>query len=134
MKTQFMLCATVVALVGCSKPQDLPDPSTAQAQTAEMAYQQLSQRNFEQFMQYLDPKLQAHFEQNPKILKKFATAIPKDVIKSKTLMTKRMENPQEYTVSYEISYPKNLVQYDVSFNQPNGSTKINNINIQVFGE
>ena len=85
-------------------------------------------------MHYLDPKLQAHFEQNPKILKKFATAIPKDVIKSKTLMTKRMENPQEYTVSYEISYPKNLVQYDVSFNQPNGSTKINNINIQVFGE
>ncbi len=134
MKTQFMLCATVVALVGCSKQQDLPDPSAAQAQAAEMAYQQLSQRNFEQFMHYLDPKLQAHFEQNPKILKKFATAIPKDVIKSKTLMTKRMENPQEYTVSYEISYPKNLVQYDVSFNQPNGSTKINNINIQVFGE
>jgi hypothetical protein len=37
-------------------------------------------------------------------------------------------------VSYEIAYPKNLVQYDVSFDQPNGSTKIRNFNIQVFGE
>lgn len=134
MKTQLLACAVVFSVVGCGNQQDLPDPSAAQIQAADVAYQNLKQRDFEQFVQHLDPKLQAHFAENPKRLKKFASSIPKDDMKSKTLMSKQMPSATEYKVSYEIAYPKNLVQYDVSFDKPNGSAKITNINIQVFGE
>ena len=133
MKTQLLALSAVLALVGCGQ-QDLADPSAAQVQAADAAYQDLSQRDFEKFVQHLDPKLQSYFAENPKVLRKFASAIPKDTMKSKTIMSKSMPNVNEYKVSYEIAYPKNLVQYDVSFDQPNGSAKINNINIQVFGE
>jgi hypothetical protein len=134
MKIQVLACSVVLALVGCAQQQNLPDPSSAQAQAADAAYQDLGQRNFEKFVQHLDPKLQDYFEENPKILKKFASAIPKESIKSKTIMSKTLQSENEYKVSYEIAYPKNLVQYDVSFDKPNGSEKITNINIQVFGE
>lgn len=133
MKTQLLACGAVLALAGCGQ-QDLADPSPAQAQAAEAAYQDLSQRDFEKFVQHLDPKLQAHFTENPKLLKKFASSIPKETIKYKKIMSKSMPNAGEYKVSYEIAYPKNLVQYDVSFDKPSGSEKITNINIQVFGE
>jgi hypothetical protein len=134
MKIQLLALTVAAMLVGCGNNSDLPDPSAAQVQAADSAYQDLAQRDFDKFLQYLDPKLQAHFAENPKILKKFASAIPKDQMKSKTLMNKQMQSATEYKISYEIAYPKNLVQYDVSFDQPNGSAKINNINIQVFGE
>ena len=134
MNIKLWAISSLVGLVGCAEQQNLADPSAAQVQAAEAAYQDLSARNFEQFMQHLDPKLQAYFQENPRVLKKFASAIPKEHIKSKALMSKRMQSEAEYKVSYEIAYPKNLVQYDVSFDRPNGSTQINNINIQVFGE
>jgi hypothetical protein len=134
MKTQLWACAAVLGFVGCTQQPDLPDPNAAQVQAADAAYQDLSQRDFEGFIEHLDPALQTYFAENPKVLRKFASSIPKDQIKSKTLMSKQMQSETEYKVSYEIAYPKNLVQYDVSFDQPNGSAKINNINIQVFGE
>lgn len=134
MKIQLLALSTALALLGCGQQQDLPDPSAEQVQAADAAYQDLSQRDFEKFVQHLDPKLQVYFEENPKVLKKFASAIPKDSMKSKTIMKKTMQSAAEYKVSYEIAYPKNLVQYDVSFDKPQGSPKINNINIQVFGE
>ena len=59
-------------------------------------------------------------------------------------MTKKIEQQanqgKQYKISYEIAYPKNLVQYDVSFDAvANSATttqqpKIRNLNIQVFGE
>ena len=134
MKTQLWACAAVLGFVGCTQQPDLPDPNAAQVQAADAAYQDLSQRDFEGFIEHLDPALQTYFAENPKVLRKFASSIPKDQIKSKTLMSKQMQSETEYKVSYEIAYPKNLVQYDVSFDQPNGSAKINNINIQVFRE
>ena len=47
---------------------------------------------------------------------------------------KSTDKPSLYTVTYEYSYDKNLVQYDVSFDKPNGSTKIRKLNVAVFGE
>ena len=71
-------------------------------------------------------------------MKRFSRWIPQGEYKSKSLRTKQIEEatnqPSQYKVSYEIAYPNNLVQYDVSFDKPNGSDKIRNFNIQVFGE
>jgi len=82
--------------------------------------------------------LQTQFKDNEKLMKRFSRSIPQGEYKSKTLMTKEIEEatnqPGQYKVSYEIAYPENLVQYDVSFDKPNGSNKIRNFNIQVFGE
>ena len=89
-------------------------------------------------MTHLEPELQQYFQENQRVMKKFTSAIPKDTECSRTLMTKKIEqqanHSQQYKVSYEIAYPENLVQYDVSFDKPNGSNKIRNFNIQVFGE
>ncbi len=53
-------------------------------------------------------------------------------------MTKEIEEatnqPGQIRSANEIAYPENLVQYDVSFDKPNGINKIRNFNIQVFGE
>jgi len=82
--------------------------------------------------------LQTQFKDNEKLMKRFSRSIPQGEYKSKTLMTKEIEEATnqlgQYKVSYEIAYPENLVQYDVSFDKPNGSNKIRNFNIQVFGE
>lgn len=138
MHIKLCCVATVLALSGCSNSmKDIANPSAAQEQAAEMAYRNLRDGQFDDFLTHLEPELAAHFQDNQKIMKKFAREIPKGEYKSKTLMVKQIEKstaaPSQYKVSYEIAYPKNLVQYDVSFDQPNGSTKIRNFNIQVFG-
>ena len=62
----------------------------------------------------------------------------KSELKHKKIVSKKIEKstdkPSLYTVTYEYSYDKNLVQYDVSFDKPNGSTKIRKLNVAVFGE
>lgn len=138
MQKRIWLLTTVLALAACDRNiKEIPDPSPAQTKAAEVAYDDLRDGKFEDFLAHLEPELQAHFKENEKIMKKFSHQIPKGQYKSKTLLIKKIEEstaaPSQYKVSYEIAYPKNLVQYDVSFDQPNGSTKIRNFNIQVFG-
>lgn len=139
MQTKLWCLASVIALNGCSNNnmKDVPNPSVAQEQAAETAYADLRDGKFDDFLNHLEPELQTHFQDNAKIMKKFSHQIPKGEYKSKTIMIKEIQEstdqPNQYRVSYEISYPKNLVQYDVSFDKPNGSSKIRNFNIQVFG-
>ena len=111
----------------------MADPSLEQTTAAEVAYQDLRKGHFDEFLNHLDPKLQSHFQENPKLMQKFSRVIPQGDYKSKTLMVKSFDQRSEFKVSYEIAYPGNLVQYDVSFDKPNGSTKIHNLNIRVFG-
>ena len=95
-------------------------------------------------MTHLEPELQQYFQENQRVMKKFTSAIPKDTERSRTLMIKKIEqqanHSQQYKVSYEIAYHKNLVQYDVSFDEGTNALtatnqpKIRNLNIQVFGE
>ena len=95
-------------------------------------------------MTHLEPELQQYFQENQRVMKKFTSAIPKDTECCRTLMTKKIEqqanHSQQYKVSYEIAYPKNLVQYDVSFDEGTNALtatnqpKIRNLNIQVYGE
>ncbi|ANF82197.1 DUF3887 domain-containing protein [Acinetobacter sp. NCu2D-2] len=129
--------AAGLALAACNPMKDIPNPSSAQEKAAEVAYNDLRDGKFVEFLQHLEPELQAYLQDNEKIMKKFSHQIPKGAYKSKALMvkeiTKSTSSPVQYRVSYEIAYPKNLVQYDVSFDKPNGSTKIRNFNIQVFG-
>lgn len=139
MKMKVILCASMFSMFGCQpKDQNLADPTLVQEQAAQVAYDDLRARDFDGFLKHVDPELQMYFHENPKLLKKFAQSIPQDQMKSKTLMRKSMEQDKnkqtQYKVSYEIAYPDNLVQYDVSFDQPNGSAQIRNINIQVFGK
>jgi len=139
MKTRLMLLTAAIALSGCNNAMDsMPDPSPEQEKAAQVAYEDLRDGKYDEFLAQLEPKLQAEFQNNEKIMKRFSRSIPQGEYKSKTLMTKEIEEatnqPGQYKVSYEIAYPENLVQYDVSFDQPNGSTKIRNFNIQVFGE
>src|SRR5690606_36650222 len=113
-------------------------PSPEQEQAAQLAYEDLRDGKYDEFLEQLEPQLQTQYKDNEKLMKLFSRSIPKGAYKSKTLMTKQIEEaanqPGQYNISYEIAYPNNLVQYDVSFDQPNGSNKIRNINIQVFGE
>lgn len=139
MKTRLMLLTAAIALSGCNNAMDsMPDPSPEQEKAAQVAYEDLRDGKYDEFLAQLEPKLQTEFQNNEKIIKRFSRSIPQGEYKSKTIMRKSFEEnngkPSEYKVSYEIAYPKNLVQYDVSFDQPNGSTKIRNFNIQVFGE
>ena len=138
MQSKLWLLTSVLALSACDNSmKDIPDPSAAQAQAAEVAYNDLRDGKFEDFLAHLEPELQTHFKENEKIMKKFSHQIPKGEYKSKTLLIKQVQEstaePSQFKVSYEIAYPKNLVQYDVSFDKPNGNTKIRNFNIQVFG-
>ena len=138
MKTKLMLLAAAVALTGCNSMDNIPNPSPEQEKAAQLAYEDLRDGNYEEFLDQLEPQLQTQFKDNEKLMKRFSRSIPQGEYKSKTLMTKEIEEatnqPGQYKVSYEIAYPENLVQYDVSFDKPNGSNKIRNFNIQVFGE
>ena len=138
MKTQSMLLAAAVALSGCNSMHNIPNPSPEQEQAAQLAYEALRDGKYDEFLDQLEPQLQSQFKDNEKLMKRFSRSIPQGEYKSKTLMTKQIEEatnqPGQYKISYEIAYPNNLVQYDVSFDQPNGSNKIRNFNIQVFGE
>lgn len=130
------LMSTALLLAACSGTAEIADPSAAQAQAADQAFADLRDGKYEVFLNHLEPKLQAHFQDNPKILKKFSASIPKQAYLDKKIMTKNLEQDNgqsQYKISYELKYPKNLVQYDVSFDAPNGSAKISNFNIQVFG-
>lgn len=139
MQVKLCLLTSVLVLTGCGgSKNDIPDPSAAQTLAAEAAYNDLRDKKYEAFLNHLDPTLQAQFKDNEKLMKKFSYAIPDGEYKSKTLMVKKIEQPEnkpaEFKVSYEIAYNGNLVQYDVSFDQPNGSTEIKNFNIRVFGQ
>ncbi|MCO8060558.1 DUF3887 domain-containing protein [Acinetobacter lwoffii] len=138
MKTKLMLLAAAVALSGCNSMDNIPNPSPEQEKAAQLAYEDLRDGKYDEFLDQLEPQLQTQFKDNEKLMKRFSRSIPQGEYKSKTLMTKEIEEatnqPGQYKVSYEISYPENLVQYDVSFDKPNGSNKIRNFNIQVFGE
>ena len=138
MKTKLMLLAAAVALSGCNSMDNIPNPSPEQEKAAQLAYEDLRDGKYEEFLDQLEPQLQTQFKDNEKLMKRFSRSIPQGEYKSKTLMTKEIEEatnqPGQYKVSYEIAYPENLVQYDVSFDKPNGGNKIRNFNIQVFGE
>ncbi len=144
-KVALIFAATMLSLVGCKQSQDqVPEPTAAQQQVAFAAYDQLRDGEYEQFLTHLEPELQQYFQDNQRVMKKFSKSIPKDAERSRTLMTKKIEQQanqsKQYKISYEIAYPKNLVQYDVSFDAvANSATttqqpKIRNLNIQVFGE
>lgn len=144
-KVALIFAATILSLVGCKQSQDqVPEPTAAQQQVAFAAYDQLRDGEYEQFLTQLEPELQQYFQDNQRVMKKFSKSIPKDAERSRTLMTKKIEQQanqgKQYKISYEIAYPKNLVQYDVSFDAvANSATttqqpKIRNLNIQVFGE
>lgn len=138
MKTKIKLLAAAVALSGCNSMDNIPDPSPEQEKAAQLAYEDLRDGKYDEFLDQLEPQLQTQFKDNEKLMKRFSRSIPQGEYKSKTLMTKEIEEATnqlgQYKVSYEIAYPENLVQYDVSFDKPNGSNKIRNFNIQVFGE
>ena len=138
MLKKLSLLGSVVLLSACDNTStDIPDPSPEQAKAAEVAYVDLRDGKYDDFLAHLAPELQTYFKENEKTMKKFSREIPKDDYKSKTLMVKTIEegtdSKGQYKVSYEIAYPKNLVQYDVSFDQPNGQAEIKNFNIRVYG-
>lgn len=139
MKTKLMLLAGLTLLAGCGQNSDqVPNPSAAQEQAAEDAYSDLRDRKYDEFLSHLDPELKQYFQENQKTMRQFSYAIPEGEYKSKTLMVKKFEQSSgkssEYKVSYEIAYPGNLVQYDVSFDKPNGSSTIQNFYIRVYGK
>ena len=144
MKANFLLLGCVIALSGCDQIGQkalnaIPDPSVEQTEVAQAAYDQLREGNFDKLYTYFEPELKAKFEQNEKELRKFARGIPKQDYSRKNIVAKHIEKstekPSLYTVTYEYGYTnKNLVQYDVSFDKPEGSNKIRDFNISVFGE
>ena len=85
MKTKLMSLAGLALLAGCSTNEQVADPSTAQTQAAEIAYNDLRDGKYEEFLSYLDPKLQQYFQENQKTMKKFSHSIPEGEYKSKTL-------------------------------------------------
>lgn len=144
MKLKYFAVVSLLALSGCDQIGQkalnaIPDPSQEQAQVAQAAYDELRTGNFDQLYTYFEPELKAKFVQNEKELRKFARGIPNQEYSRKNIVAKHIEKatdkPSLYTVTYEYGYTnKNLVQYDVSFDKPAGSSKIRDFNISVFGE
>jgi hypothetical protein len=143
MKLQYAVLASALALGGCEKlgqqaMNAIPDPSAAQAEAAQAAYDDLRAQNFSQLMTRLEPELQARFSGNEKEMHKFARGLPKENYKTKKIVAKNIvkatNQPSKYTVTYEYAYDKNLVQYDVSFDKAGGSAKIRDLSVSVFGE
>ena len=69
MKLQYAVLASALALGGCEKlgqqaMNAIPDPSVAQAEAAQAAYDDLRAQNFSQLMTRLEPELQARFSGN----------------------------------------------------------------------
>ena len=92
MKIQCAICATILGLAGCSRVQDnVPEPTAAQQQVAFAAYTELKEGQYEQFLTHLEPELQQYFQDNQRVMKKFSSAIPEDAERSRTLMTKKIE-------------------------------------------
>lgn len=144
MRLKYFAVVSLLALSGCDKIGQkalnaIPDLSQEQAQVAQAAYDELRTGNFDQLYTYFEPELKAKFVQNEKELRKFARGIPNQEYSRKNIVAKHIEKatdkPSLYTVTYEYGYTnKNLVQYDVSFDKPAGSSKIRDFNISVFGE
>ena len=134
----ILLSTAALVILRTSIQAEKSQQAQLQEQAAQLAYEDLRDGKYDEFLDQLEPQLQTQFKDNEKLMKRFSRSIPKGEYKSKTLMTKQIEEatnqPGQYKISYEIAYPNNLVQYDVSFDQPNGSNKIRNFNIQVFGE
>ena len=133
-----MSAVSIFLLTACSAQKDVADPSADQEKAAELAYIDIRDGKYDEFLSHLDPKLQTYFQENTKLMKSFSRDIPQGEYKSKNLMVKHFseasDKPSEYKLSYEIAYPDNLVQYDVSFDRPSGSDKIQDLNIRVFGK
>jgi len=110
MKTKLMLLAAAVALSGCNSMDNIPDPSPEQEKAAQLAYEDLRDGKYDEFLDQLEPQLQTQFKDNEKLMKRFSRSIPQGEYKSKTLMTKEIEEATnqlgQYKVSYEIAYPK----------------------------
>ncbi|MGQ9372429.1 DUF3887 domain-containing protein [Acinetobacter tandoii] len=141
MKMKYAILASVLAFSGCDKlgqQANIPDPSPQQVQAAQEAYDDLRAQNFDQLMTHFEPELQARYQGNQKDMQKFARGLPQENYKTKKIVSKKLLNesnqPSKYTVTYEYAYDKNLVQYDVSFDKPDGSSKIRDISVSVFGE
>lgn len=143
MKIKLLALTSVLLLASCDQigkqaSDAIPNPSPEQERVAQVAYDHLRHSEFDDLTENFEPDLKVKFEENGKELKKFAKALPKEEYRSKKIVAKHIENstdkPSKYTVSYEYGYPKNLVQYDVSFDQAGGSSKIRDINVQIFGE
>lgn len=139
MSKTYLSCLSFLLLTACASPNnELPNPSQAQEKAAFEAYTDLQNSDYDAFLLHLDPNLQSYFKENEKVMRKFSHSIPNEAYKSKTLMTKKIETDasgvEQYKVSYEITYPKNLVQYDVSFDRAQGDSTIKNFNVRVFGE
>lgn len=141
MKAKIVLLGCAMLMSGCGQigKNAIADPSVEQAQVAQAVYDQLREGNLEKLYPYFEPELTAKFMQNEKELRKFARSIPKQEYTRKNIVSKHFETatgqPSLYTLTYEYGYSnKNLVQYDVSFDKPAGSSKIRKLNLSVFGE
>lgn len=143
MQKRFLAFAVCLTVVGCDKIgrnglDSIPNPSPEQEQVAQISYDQLRKGNFEQISTHFEPTLKAYFIKNQKQMLKFSKALPKEDYRSKKIVAKRIEKdsskPSLYKVTYEYAYDNNLVQYDVSFDKPNGSTLIRNLDVQIFGK
>ncbi len=133
MKKICLWFATVAVLSGCNMSSSVPDPSPNQDKIAQATYDLLRQGQLEAANQNFEPQLQQYFAQNQKQMKKFSHVLPKTDYKTKKIVAKNIDQNM-YTVSYEYAYDGNLVQYNVSFDRPQGSEKIRNLDIQVFGK
>lgn len=143
MKVKLLVLSCALALTACDKLgqqalNSVPNPSPAQEQVAEKAYQAFVQRDFEQLYTYFEPKLQSEFKVHEKDMKKFAKSIPKGAVTTQKIVSKHIEKstekPSLYAVTYEYAYSnKNLVQYDVGFDKAGGSTKIRSFDVKLYG-
>ena len=143
MKAKLLVLSCVMALTACDKLgqkalDSIPNPSPAQEQAAQQAYQAFTQGDFPKLYTYFEPDLQREFQLHEKDMRKFAKSIPKHAITTQKIVSKHIEKstekPSLYAVTYEYAYSnKNLVQYDVGFDQAGGSTKIRSFDVKLYG-
>lgn len=143
MKAKLLVLSCVLALTACDKLgqqalDSIPNPSPAQEQVAQQAYQAFTQGDFPQLYTYFEPELQREFKTHEKDMRKFAKSIPKQAITTQKIVSKHIEKstekPSLYAVTYEYAYSnKNLVQYDVGFDKAGGNTKIRSFDVKLYG-
>ena len=88
MKAKLLVLSCALALTACDKLgqqalDSIPNPSPAQEQVAQQAYQAFTQGDFPQLYTYFEPELQREFKTHEKDMRKFAKSIPKQANDSK---------------------------------------------------
>ena len=127
-------CDQIADKVGTKIEQSIPQATAEQDAFADKTFQALQQKDFAWIRQHADASLIADLDKNPNALAYLAHQIPNEAATMPPKMTKIEKGVQTgygsmLSVTYQYTYPLELVYFMVSFEGTAGSTTIKGMRI-----